>query len=46
LWTEESLSAGKKEKWKEYRLAALVANAGILDNWSTRYERPGMKKER
>ncbi|MCX5825399.1 MAG: alpha/beta fold hydrolase [Deltaproteobacteria bacterium] len=29
----------------EHRLAALVANEGILDNWSTSYERLGMKRE-
>jgi len=29
----------------EHRLAALVANEGILDNWSTAYDRLGMKRE-
>lgn len=29
----------------EHRLAALVANSGILDNWAQAYERIGMKRE-
>ncbi|HPC86383.1 MAG TPA: prolyl oligopeptidase family serine peptidase [Smithellaceae bacterium] len=29
----------------EHRLAALVANSGILDNWAQTYERLGMKRE-
>ena len=29
----------------EHRLAALVANEGILDNWATAYDRLGMKRE-
>lgn len=29
----------------EHRLAALVANSGIFDNWATAYERLGMTRE-
>jgi pimeloyl-ACP methyl ester carboxylesterase len=29
----------------ERRLAALIANAGIFDNWASAYERAGMKRE-
>lgn len=29
----------------EHRLAALIANSGILDNWAQTYERVGMKRE-
>lgn len=29
----------------EHRLAALIANSGIFDNWATTYERVGMKRE-
>jgi len=29
----------------DHRLAALIANSGILDNWAQSYERAGMKRE-